>query len=84
MQVERTIGPECGHVPKELDSLQFAAELQFDNVANREIIARVERQRLQRGIVQVGIGRREATHSNGHGRPGTIWQKMRIGRSENG
>ena len=84
MQIEGTVGPERGHVPEKLNGLQLAAELQFQHVAKCELIARVERQRLQRGIVQVWIGRREAAHGNRHRGPRTIRQKMRIDSAQNG
>ncbi len=41
---------------KELDGLQFAAELEFENVTDGKIVGRGERWRLQRGGVQIGIG----------------------------
>ena len=53
---------------QELDGLQFAAELEFQDVANGKVVACRESQRLQRGIVQVGIGRRKTANGEGHGR----------------
>ena len=68
MKIGGTVGAESGHMAQELDGLQFAAELEFENVADGKIIGRRESQRLQRGVVQVGIGSREAANGETHGR----------------
>ena len=62
MKIGRTVGTKGGYVAQELDGLKFAAEFQFQNIGDGEVVASGKSQRLQRGIVQVGIGRRKAAH----------------------
>jgi len=50
VKIDRTVGAERGDAPQELNGLQLAAEPQLQHVTDREIVCRIQRQRLQRGI----------------------------------
>src|SRR5580658_8828614 len=83
MKIRRPIRAERGHVPEELDGLQFAAELEFQGVAQGELVSRGQSQRLESGIVQVGIGRSEAAGGHGDRWIGAVGQVPRITRAHN-
>jgi len=72
MKAGESIRAESAQMPQELDGLQFAAELEFYNVAQGEIITGRKRQRLQGRTVQARVRRCEAADRNGHARIGTI------------
>ncbi len=74
MKIGGTVRAKRAQMAEELDGLQFASELEFQHIANREIVACGEGQRLQSGIVQVGIGGGEAADGQRYRRLGTICQ----------
>ena len=66
MEIDRAVGPECSHVTEELDGLEFAAEIQFQDVGDGDGVSGGQRHGLQRGVTQVGIGRGKAAQRNRH------------------
>src|SRR5215472_12954563 len=84
VKISRTVRADAVEVAEELNGLQLAAEFQFEGVAEKELISRRKRQRLQRGVVQVGIRRSKTTcgHAN-HGR-GSVGEVTRIGGAHDG
>ena len=53
---------------------KFAAKLEFENIADCELVASGDRQCLQRGVVQVGIGWSKAAHGHSQRRLRAIVQ----------
>jgi len=78
MNIGGTVGAESGNVAQELDGLQLTTELQFENVVDRNVVGRRERQSLQCGVMQVGIGSSEAANGQGHRRGRTVRHTMGI------
>src|SRR5207302_10907631 len=60
MHVHRGVGAKGIEAPEKLDGLEFAAELEFEDIPKNEVISCGKRQRLESGVVQVRIGRSEA------------------------
>src|SRR5579862_9529020 len=84
MHVGRSVGAERIEMSEELDGLQFAAEPEFEHVADSKFVAGGQRESLQGGIVQAGIGSGEASKRNSHGGLRSILQAAGICGTENG
>src|ERR1700722_10994296 len=76
--MRRTIGAKGSGVAEELDGLELAAEFQLQHVGDREVIARGKSQRLQGGVMQVRVGRREAAYGQSERRRGAVSQTTGI------
>ena len=79
MKIGRAVGTERRNVAQKLDGLQFAAELEFQNISHSKVVSRRGRERLQYRAMQVRIGRGEAARSQREGWLRAIRQAMRIG-----
>src|SRR5207302_11008578 len=75
------VGAKGIEAPEKLNGLEFAAELEFEDIPKNEVISCGKRQRLESGVVQVRIGRSEAAHAQSHGWLGTVGQATRITRA---
>src|SRR5208283_5185890 len=77
MEIRRAVGAKCADVSQELDGLQLAAKFEFQNVAEREVVAGIERQRLQRRVMQIAIGGGEPMDRQTYSRLGAIVEVAR-------
>src|SRR5215469_7711545 len=78
MQVSTGVRTERIQMAEELDGLQFAAELELDGIAENEVVCYRHRQRLERFIVQAGIGWGKAARRQADGGTRSIFQVVRV------
>src|SRR5215471_295505 len=72
VEICRGKGTKCAEMTEELDGLQLAAELQFNDISEDKIVASGKRQSLEGGIVQIGIGGSKTAHAQAHYGHGTV------------
>ena len=79
MYVSRSEGAKGGDSAHELDGLNFAAELQFQNVAQGYVVRGGQRKRLECSAVQIDIRGSQTAHRESHLRLGSIIHFVGVG-----
>ena len=76
---KRTEGRDPSH---ELDGLQLASKAKLQNISERELVGRAQRQRLQGGSVGIDSRSGQTPHGKRHFRLRSVGQGMAVGSAQ--